>query len=145
MLDAETDVLHYLENAGTYLSSFWTLEINQILTSFSLLSVLSSWPTSPHISWKVQCVCSETLLYPCWCFLYLQLLLLFYSFLLSINIFKSLLFKKKVCISRFYYFSIFQNQTSLLIFSTISHEAQNELWPNIYHKVVDCSGLLVTS
>lgn len=60
-------------------------------------------------------------------FLYLQLLLLFYSFLLSINILKSLLFKKK---SMYLYLdsttslTIFQNQTSLLIFSTISHEAQ---------------------
>ena len=96
MLDAETDALYYLENAGMYLISFWTLEINQILTFFSLLSVPSSWPTSPHIPWKVQCICSETLPYPCWCLLYLQLLLLFYSFLLFINILVSSLKKKKV-------------------------------------------------
>lgn len=78
-----------------------------------------SWRTSPHISWKVQCICSETLPYPCWCFLYLQLLLLFYLFLLFINIFKSLLFKKK---SMYLYLdsttslTVFQNLTSLLIF-----------------------------
>ena len=62
MLDAETDVLHYLENAGMYLISFWTLEINHILTSFSLLSflfheeLLHTYPGKFNVSVQRPCL-----------------------------------------------------------------------------------------